>query len=141
MKVAIGDSASFSKTVSEANVYSFAGISGDMHFAHLNAEVMAKSSYGQRIAHGALIVGFMSAAASALIAKLTAAGDDAIAVSVGYDRIRFVGPVFFGDTVTVTYNVREVDAERRRSTAAIETNNQRGETVAVADHVMKWLAP
>jgi acyl dehydratase len=127
--------------VSEADVYSFAGISGDMHFAHLNAEKMSKSTYGQRIAHGALIVGLMSAAASTLIAKLTAAGDDAIAVSLGYDRIRFVASVFFGDTVTVTYGVREIDTVRLRSLATIEAKNQRGETIAVADHVMKWLAP
>jgi acyl dehydratase len=59
-------------------------------------------------------------------------------VSLGYDRIRFLGPVFIGDTVTVTYRIAEVDAERRRSRSEIEVRNQDGELVAVAQHILKW---
>lgn len=140
MRVAVGDSVTFTKAVGEAEVNAFAELSGDFYAAHTDAEFMAKSAYGQRIAHGALLVGFMSAASTALIHKLQESGDASVPVSLGYDRIRFVAPVFFGDTVTVRYDVGEVDLERRRSVAKIEAVNQKGETVAVADHVMKWLA-
>jgi acyl dehydratase len=139
LEVAVGDEVTFSKTVSEADVYGFAGISGDFYAAHVDAEFMARSQFGQRIAHGALLVGFMSAASTALIHKLKAAGDDTVPVSLGYDRLRFVAPVFFGDTVTVRYKVESVDVERRRSVAKIEVGKQGGEVVAVGEHIMKWL--
>ena len=58
--VAVGDSTSFSKTVSESDVYLFAGISGDFAPNHVNKAYMEKSGYGRLIAHGALLVGFMS---------------------------------------------------------------------------------
>ncbi len=141
MKVAVGDQVSFAKQVGEAEVMAFAELSGDHYAAHTDAEFMRRSAYGQRIAHGALLVGFMSAASTALIHKLQQAGDDTVPVSLGYDRIRFVAPVLFGDTVTVTYSVTEVDPDRRRSIARIEAKNQNSEVVAVAEHVMKWLAP
>ena len=60
-------------------------------------------------------------------------------MSLGYDRIRFVAPVFLGDTVTVTYTITEVDPLRRRSRSRIEVTNQHGETVAVAEHILKWV--
>jgi len=56
--VKVGDRVSFSKTVSEFDVYSFAGITGDFSTNHVDEEVMKHSAYGQRIAHGALMVGF-----------------------------------------------------------------------------------
>jgi acyl dehydratase len=60
-------------------------------------------------------------------------------VSLGYDRIRFLAPVFIGDTVTVTYTISEVDPPRGRSRAKIEVTNQRGELVAVGEHHLKWV--
>ena len=48
--------------------------------------------------------------------------------------------MFLGDTVTVTYRVAAIDEERRRSRAAIEVHNQHGELVAVAEHILKWVA-
>jgi len=136
--VFVGQSATFSKTVSETDVYGFAGITGDFAPVHVNQHVMAQSAYGQRIAHGALITGFMSTLSSMIVAQSPSAQDET-PVSIGYDRIRFTGPVFFGDTVTLTYTVVAVDPERRRSTAAIEAKNQRGETVAIATHILKWV--
>jgi acyl dehydratase len=58
--VKVGDSVSFSKTVSESDVYGFAGITGDFSGNHVDEEFMKKSAYGRRIAHGALMIGFMS---------------------------------------------------------------------------------
>jgi acyl dehydratase len=57
--VNIGDSVSFSKTVGESDVYLFAGITGDLAPNHVNEEYMKKSSYGRRMAHGALLIGYM----------------------------------------------------------------------------------
>lgn len=138
--VTVGQSVSLSRTVTERDVFLFAEITGDFAPVHVDEAAMKKSAYGQRIAHGALLVGYMSALSTKLVAE---AGDSQAAgetpVALGYDRIRFLGPVFFGDTVTLTYTVTEVDAVRRRSTASIEARNQRGDVVAVATGLLKWV--
>lgn len=139
IKVAVGDLAEVARTVTETDVVLFAGISGDMYEAHLNATAMARTRFGRPIAHGALLVGHMSAAGTALIMKLRRDGDTTVPVALGYDGLRFVAPVFPGDTVTTRYQVTSVDQPRRRSEARIEAVNQHGETVAVATHHMKWL--
>ena len=100
---------------------------------------MKNSQYGQRIAHGALVVGFMSTASALLGNRMLEGRDDLTAVSLGYDRVRFVAPVLIGDTITVTYEVKELETERQRSRSAVTATNQRGETVSVAEHIMKWL--
>src|SRR6185503_7294546 len=66
--VAVGDTTSFSKTVGEYDVYAFAGISGDFAPNHVNKAYMAKSGYGRLIAHGALLVGYMSTASTQMAA-------------------------------------------------------------------------
>ena len=58
--VKVGDNAKFTKTVSESDVYQFAGLTGDFSPNHVNKVYMEKSSYGRLMAHGALLVGFMS---------------------------------------------------------------------------------
>jgi acyl dehydratase len=65
---------------------------------------------------------------------------DETPVSLGYDRIRFLGPVYIGDTITVTYRITAVDAARRRSTSEITITNQKGDLVTVGSHVLKWVA-
>lgn len=139
MLVRVGDSVTFGKTVTEADVLGFAEISGDFYEAHVDAAAMAASPFGQRIAHGALLVGLMSAAGTALIDLMRRRGDATQPVSLGYDRIRFIAPVFFGDRINLDYVVTAVDPERQRSTAHLEARNQVGEVVAVAEHIMKWL--
>jgi 3-hydroxybutyryl-CoA dehydratase len=130
---------SVSKTVSESDIYLFAGITGDFAPNHINEAFMNATPYKRRIAHGALIVGYMSAASTKAVDQGLNVMLGATPVSLGYDKIRFLKPVFIGDTVTVTYAVTEVDEARARSQAAIEVHNQRGELVAVAVHVMKWV--
>ena len=137
--VAVGDNVSFSKTVSESDVYLFAGITGDLAPNHVDEEYMKRSGYGRRIAHGALIVGFMSTASSLAIASSRNGGDET-PVSLGYDRIRFLAPVYLGDTITVAYEIVDIDEERRRSVADIQVFNQTEELVAVAQHILKWVA-
>jgi acyl dehydratase len=65
---------------------------------------------------------------------------DETPVSLGYDKIRFLGPVFIGDTITVTYRITGIDEARRRSTSQIAITNQKGELVTVGSHVLKWVA-
>ncbi len=137
--VRIGDQVSFSKTVGETDVYLFAGITGDFAGNHVNEEYMKRSSYGRRIAHGALLVGFMSTTSSLMIAEVERKGIAETPVSLGYDRVRFVKPVFINDTVTVTYTISELDPDKRRSHAKVEVVNQDGATVAVAEHIMAWV--
>lgn len=136
--VSIGEEHTFSKTVSESDVYLFAGITGDLAPNHVNQAMMEQTSYGARIAHGALIVGYMSSASSLAVG----ANDDRdeTVVSLGYDKVRFLAPVYFGDTVTVTYTIDRIDPDRRRSEAEITVTNQKGELVAVARHILKWVA-
>jgi 3-hydroxybutyryl-CoA dehydratase len=140
LPVEVGDEAVFSKTIGESDVYLFAGISGDLAPVHVNEAFMATTPYGRRIAHGALLIGFMSTTSTMIVDKRRVADADEVAVSLGYDRIRFLSPAFIGDTVTVTYRIAEVDEARRRSRSKIVVTNQRGEEVAVAEHIMKWVS-
>ena len=137
--VSVGDTVSFSKTVGESDIYGFAGITGDFSPNHVNEAFMQRSSYGGRIAHGALMVGFMSTTSTLLLQRIMREDWDETAVSLGYDKVRFLGAVRIGDTVTVSYTVSEIDVERRRSRADLEVTNQDGELVAVAQHIMKWV--
>ena len=136
--VSVGDTAHFSKTVGESDVYGFAGITGDFSPNHVNHEYMARSSYGRRMAHGALLIGFMSTASTMAIAKSRDSADET-PVSLGYDRIRFVAPVFLGDTITVDYAISAVDVKKRRAIGDIKVSNQDGALVAVGQHILKWV--
>ncbi len=138
--VAVGETVSFSKTVGETDIYLFAGITGDFAGNHVNEEYMKKSRYSKRIAHGALMVGYMSTASTLMIDRAVRQGIDATPVSLGYDRVRFIGPVFINDTITVTYSITDIERERDRTRAKVEVTNQSGETVAVAEHILAWVA-
>ena len=137
--VEVGDNVDFSKTVGESDVYMFAGITGDLAPNHVNEAYMQRSPYGGRIAHGALLIGYMSTASTMACAKAVAGQKAETPVSVGYDRVRFLKGVRLNDTITVTYRIEGVDPERRRSRSAIEVTNQSGEVVAVAEHILQWV--
>ncbi len=130
-----GRSVTVRKTVAEADIYLFAGVSGDFHPNHVDEEYMRGTPYGRRVAHGALMVGFMSAASTKMVLGLPGA-----IVSYGYDRIRFPRPVFIGDTITVTYEIIERDLAARKVFARVTCTNQRGEVVAAATHILKVVA-
>jgi acyl dehydratase len=134
----IGDSSTFSKTVSESDVYLFAGLTGDFCKNHVDAEYMKNSPYGERIAHGALLVGFMSTASSEIV-KDGINESELTPVSIGYDNLRFLKPVLFNDTITVTYVIEKIDLEKSRSVGDIKITNQRGELICVAKHHLKWI--
>ncbi|MEE4166265.1 MAG: MaoC/PaaZ C-terminal domain-containing protein, partial [Desulfocapsaceae bacterium] len=113
--LAVGCSVRFEKTIGESDVYLFAGITGDLSPNHVNEEFMKKTSYGRRIAHGVLLMGFMSTASSLILQKYPENGDEATPVSLGYDRVRFLKPVYINDTISVNYTIEEFDDERKRS--------------------------
>ena len=101
--VSVGQRAEFTKTVGETDVYLFAGVTGDFSPNHVNQRYMERSSYGTRMAHGALLVGFMSTASTLAIADTRDAAETPVAV--GYDRVRFLRPVLLGATITVAFAI------------------------------------
>jgi 3-hydroxybutyryl-CoA dehydratase len=130
--IEVGLRTRITKTVSESDVYLFAGITGDLDPNHVDEEYARKTSLGHRVAHGALIIGYTSAASTRILQDFGRP-----MVSVGYDRIRFLKPVYFGDTLTIDYVIESVERERERTIAKIEIKNQRDELVAVATHIMQ----
>jgi acyl dehydratase len=137
--VKVGDSVTFAKTVGETDIYLFAGITGDFSVNHVNEQYMAHSKYGRRIAHGALLIGYMSTCSTMMIDKCHGATSEKTPVSLGYDRVRFLNPVFIGDTVTLTYTIAEVDPQKQQSVADISVINQDGVLVGIARHLLRWV--
>ena len=137
--VPIGESVRFEKTVGESDVYLFAGITGDLNANHVNEAFMRKTDFGRRIAHGALVLGFVSTASTQMIELGLSRADNFVPVSVGYDRVRFIAPVFIGDTITVDYTISAIDQDKLRTVAEIEINTDDERLVVVAQHHLKWI--
>lgn len=127
-EIAIGEESTFSKTITETDVYLFAGISGDFNPMHVNEEYARTTLFGARVAHGPLT---QSLAAPLLGMKLPGLG--AIAVEL---TTRFKAPVFLGDTVTVTGKVVEKIPEKSWVRMALSWTNQKGVTVAEGSAVV-----
>ena len=134
-----GDEVQLERDVTEAAVNAFADVSGDHSPNHVDEGQMSASAYDGRIAHGALLVAYMSACSTDIVERIPNVRATETPVSLGYDRIRFIKPVFIGDRVTLRYKVRDVDAERRRARADITITNQNGDTVCVGEHILKWV--
>ena len=130
----IGKTVTVRKTVGETDIYLFAGISGDFSPNHVDEEYMKATTYGRRIAHGALMVAYMSQASTRICQ-----GVPGTIVSYGYDRIRFPRAVLIGDTVTVTYEIIERDVLAAKAFGKVTCTNQRGEVVAAVIHILKVL--
>lgn len=128
----IGKRVTFRKTVSESDVYLFAGLTGDLSPNHVDEEFMRSTRYGRRVAHGALAIGFMSTTSTKIIGDLPGT-----IVSYGYDRVRFPAPLYIGDTVTVTYEIVDRDQAAMKTFARVTCTTQRGDVVAVATHILK----
>ena len=120
-EVEIGQSASFTKTVTEADAYNYAGVSGDFNPAHINEEYAKNTFFKTRIAHGMISAGFISAV---LGTKLPGPGT----IYLGQD-LKFLKPVRFGDTITATCTVEEIIKEKNRLTLRTVCTNQDGEVV------------
>lgn len=117
----IGQSASFTKTVTEADCYNYAGVSGDFNPAHINEAYAEKTFFKSRIAHGMLSAGFISAV---LGTKLPGPGT----IYMSQD-LKFLKPVYFGDTITAECTVDEIIKEKNRVVLKTVCINQKGEIV------------
>ena len=124
--------ARFAKTVTEGDVYQFAGLSGDLHPVHIDAQYAEGQPVGQRIAHGVILIGLMSTACTTWALR-----EGIEIVSYGWDNVRFIKPVFFGDTITTSYAMNpDRPAEGKKHFAVADAHNQRGELVGVGEHIL-----
>jgi 3-hydroxybutyryl-CoA dehydratase len=124
----LGQQASFTKTVTEADLTTFAGLIGDFNPLHVNAEYARKSRFGQRVAHGMFTAGLISAV---LGNKLP--GPGAIYLS---QQIEFLAPVFIGDTITATVEVSAWRPEKRIITLKTNAYNQTEKQVVTGKAVL-----
>lgn len=123
----------YGRTITETDFVVHAGHTGDFFPHHLDAEFAKTLPFGQRIAHGTMVF--------AIGVGLTANLINPVAFSYGYDRLRFIRPVFIGDTIKsrVTIAAKEPDPKRPhqgRVVERLEVMNQRGEVVLAADHIL-----
>ena len=125
--IKVGDKATFSKEVSQEDIVTFAQVTGDMNRLHLDESYAQKTRFKQRVAHGMLAAGYISAA---LGTKL--AGPDVTVVYLN-QSLRFLRPIFIGDTVTATVEVKAIDGERRFVTVQTDCHNQKGEQVVTGE--------
>ncbi len=121
------------RTITEADIVIHAGHTGDFYPHHMDAEWTKIQPFGQRIAHGTLIF--------SVAVGMTAHEINPVAFTYGYDRLRFIKPVFIGDTIRVTVTIDEKREDPKRPTQGFvdekcTVTNQRGETVLVFTHVL-----
>lgn len=137
--VAAGETAEFSKTLTASDIDQFAAISGDFDPIHVDDAHARTTQFGRRIAHGILSMAILSTVSAMISARARERGSRGTSVSMGYDRIRFLKPVFIGDTLTARYTILELDPVARRSRSKVEVVKAGGELVVVGEHLMKWL--
>jgi acyl dehydratase len=120
------------RTITEADVVLHAGQTGDFYPHHMDKEWCATQPFKERIAHGTLIF--------SVAVGMTAGDINQHAMSYGYDRLRFIRPVFIGDTITSRIEISEKRDHKRPEYGIVNEHldvlNQRGETVLVCDHIL-----
>ena len=131
----VGEFSTFSKTISESDVYLFTGIIGNFSPIHVNEEYMKKTRAGKRIVNAILVFSFASTASAILQEKVV---NSLPSLSAGYERVRFIKPVFFGDTITVRYEVAEIDEENMKAFCKITITKQTDEICAAGTHILKF---
>jgi len=125
----VGDAETFSKTITDADVVLFAGISGDLYPLHLDAEYAKATRFGARIAHGMLSASLLSTVNAALLG---------IPGGIYVEQtLRFRRPVFIGDTLTARAEVIEIIADRRRLRARTTVVNQDGKLVVDGESIVQ----
>lgn len=124
---------SLGRTITETDIVVHAGQTGDFYPHHMDAEWSRKHEFGQRVAHGTLIF--------SVAVGLTAGEVNPQAFSYGYDRLRFIKPVFIGDTIHVRVTVKDKRDDAKRPGYGLvvelcETFNQRDEIVLACEHLL-----
>ena len=129
----IGDSRkTFGRTITEADIVIHAGQTGDFFPHHMDSEWVKTQEFKRRIAHGTLIL--------SIAVGMTATDINPVAFSYGYDRVRFIKPVFIGDTITVTATITEKRDYAKRPDRGyvvehIEVVNQENTVVLACQHL------
>ncbi len=120
------------RTITEADIVLHAGQSGDFFPHHMDAEWCLTQPFQKRIAHGTLIF--------TVAIGLTADHINEVSITYGYDRLRFIKPVFIGDTIKAAVTVKEKRAHKKpgfgQVTELVETYNQLDELVMVCEHIL-----
>ena len=117
----VGQAASFTKTITETDVYNYAGVTGDFNPAHINESFAKNTMFKGRIAHGMLAAGLIS---TVLGTKLPGPG----CIYVSQD-LKFTAPVRFWDTITARAEVEKVNVEKNRVELKTTCTNQKDEVV------------
>ena len=127
-EIQAGDSAEFAKTISESDIYLYAGVTGDFNPAHINEPYAQKTFFKTRIAHGMLIAGFIS---TVLANKLPGPGTIYM-----HQELDFLAAVHIGDTITARVEVIEVMVEKNRVKVRTTCVNQHGTQVLAGEAVV-----
>lgn len=126
----LGARATRSRTVTESDIVMYAGISGDINPIHLDEEYAAGSPFGKRIAHGFLTAGLISAVL----------GNDLPGSGTIYlgQTLKFLAPVYIGDTVTASVEVISVREDKRLLILRTDCTNQQGTLVLTGEATVKY---
>ncbi|QTA80949.1 Aldehyde dehydrogenase, MaoC-like [Desulfonema limicola] len=127
-EIKTGDFAEFAKTISEADIYMYAGITGDLNPAHINESYAQNTFFKTRIAHGMLTAGFISA-----ILGMQLPGPGTIYMK---QELKFMAPVRIGDTITARAQVIEIIEEKNRIKLKTTCTNQEGTVVLDGEAVV-----
>ncbi len=115
-QIEVGDADEFTKTISESDIYLFAGVTGDLNPAHINETYAKDTFFKSRIAHGMLLAGFISA-----VIGMKLPGPGAIYIR---QELKFLAPARIGDTITARVEVTHIQAEKNRITLKTTCTNQ-----------------
>jgi len=115
-QIEVGDADEFTKTISESDIYLFAGVTGDLNPAHINETYAKDTFFKSRIAHGMLLAGFISA-----VIGMKLPGPGAIYIR---QELKFLAPARIGDTITARVEVTHIRAEKNRITLKTTCTNQ-----------------
>lgn len=120
------------RTITETDIVIHAGQTGDFFPHHMDAEWCKTQPFQQRIAHGTLIF--------SIAIGMTAQVINEVAMTYGYERLRFTRPVFIGDTITVRITIKELKEHKKPGfgliTEQVETFNQHNELVMICEHIL-----
>ena len=117
----VGQTAQFSKTITETDIYLFAGVTGDLNPAHVDEEYAKKTFFKTRIAHGMLTASFISTVIGTMLP-----GPGTVYLS---QEVRFLAPVKIGDTVSAVVEIAEIRPEKKRIWLKTTCTNQDGTVV------------
>ena len=120
------------RTVTETDIVLHAGQTGDFFPHHMDAEWCKTQPFGQRMAHGTLIF--------SIAVGMTASVINEVAMTYGYERLRFLKPVFIGDTIRVTVTIRDKKDHKKPGyglvTELVEAFNQHRALVMICEHIL-----